>query len=62
LIDPDNQVFPGRDYTNFSKYSEANELPTEPPTNFVDRSKFPRTPWHDIACVLGGLAARGNHI
>jgi phospholipase D1/2 len=58
LTDPDNQVFPGRDYTNFSKYSESNELPSEPPTNSVDRTTFPRTPWHDIACVLDGLGAR----
>jgi phospholipase D1/2 len=57
LTDPDEVNFPGRDYTNFSKFSECNQLPNEPPTNSVDRT-VSRTPWHDIAVCVEGQAAR----
>ncbi len=59
ITDPEELHYPGRDYTNFSKFSESNQLPNEPPTNSVDRTSVARTPWHDISVCVEGPSARG---
>lgn len=46
----------GKDYTNFilKDFTELN-LPF---ADLIDRTKTPRMPWHDIACVVIGHASR----
>ncbi|GFS13250.1 phospholipase D1 [Elysia marginata] len=46
----------GKDYVNFIYKDFVNlEQPFE---DFIDRTKCPRMPWHDIGCVLYGKSAR----
>ncbi|GFN77900.1 phospholipase d1 [Plakobranchus ocellatus] len=46
----------GKDYVNFIYRDFVNlEQPFE---DFIDRTKCPRMPWHDIGCVLYGKSAR----
>ncbi len=57
VVDPEEETFPGRDYSNFGRVGESNGPAHEA---VVDRTKLPRMPWHDIAMALDGLAAKGN--
>jgi len=54
VVDPELQVYPGRDYSNFCLAGETNG---EPDDNVIDRTKIPRMPWHDIAMAVDGWAA-----
>ncbi|CAG5133220.1 unnamed protein product, partial [Candidula unifasciata] len=46
----------GKDYVNFI-YKDFVNL-DQPFEDFIDRTKYPRMPWHDIGCVLYGKSAR----
>ncbi|KAJ7382521.1 hypothetical protein OS493_034412 [Desmophyllum pertusum] len=46
----------GKDYGNTFLYGARTNL-DEPMTDYVDRSKDPRMPWHDVACSVTGLPA-----
>ena len=59
---PDSaKFFIGKDYVNFY-YKDFLEL-EKPYEDFIDRKEIARTPWHDIAAVVYGAAARdvGRH-
>lgn len=45
----------GKDYCNFilKDFTELNQ----PLTDFIDRTKIPRMPWHDIASVVVGVSS-----
>ena len=44
----------GKDYGNTFLYGARTNL-DEPMKDYVDRSKDPRMPWHDVACSFSGL-------
>lgn len=44
----------GKDYGNTFLYGARTNL-DEPMKDYVDRSKDPRMPWHDVACSVSGL-------
>lgn len=46
----------GKDYGNTFLYGARTNL-DEPMKDYVDRSKDPRMPWHDVACSVSGLPA-----
>ena len=46
----------GKDYGNTFLYGARTKL-DEPMKDYVDRSKDPRMPWHDVACSVTGLPA-----
>jgi len=46
----------GKDYGNTFLGGERKNL-DEPMTDYVDRSKVPRMPWHDVACSVSGPPA-----
>ena len=56
-----NKWFIGKDYCNF--YVKDIDEVDKPFTDLIDRNNTPRMPWHDIACVMYGDAARdvGRH-
>uniref|UniRef100_A0A915IJ35 Uncharacterized protein n=1 Tax=Romanomermis culicivorax TaxID=13658 RepID=A0A915IJ35_ROMCU len=50
------ELWVGKDYTNWYKgYVTGYELPY---IDQWDRKSVPRTPWHDVSCVVYGAAAR----
>ena len=49
-------AFSGKDYVNFIVKDVAR--PEEPEGDNVDRRTTPRMPWHDIALMVQGRAAR----
>ncbi|XP_064618688.1 phospholipase D1-like [Lineus longissimus] len=49
-------LWPGKDYVNFME-KDFTEL-EKPFEDLIDRRVHPRTPWHDIAAVVTGAAAR----
>lgn len=55
-LDGQAKYWVGKDYTNFilKDFTELNE----PFADLIDRTKSPRMPWHDIACVVVGQASR----
>lgn len=55
------KIWIGKDYTNFIA-KDFVDL-DKPFTDFIDRTKTPRMPWHDIGAVVYGKAARdvGRH-
>lgn len=55
-LDGQAKFWIGKDYTNFilKDFVELNQ----PFADFIDRTKCPRMPWHDIACVVVGQASR----
>uniref|UniRef100_A0A6B2KZ92 phospholipase D n=1 Tax=Arcella intermedia TaxID=1963864 RepID=A0A6B2KZ92_9EUKA len=57
LTDPDEDLFPGRDYMNSNWDVGESNGPTHEPT-IPDRSKMHRMPWHDIQMAVDGLAAK----
>ncbi|XP_038160336.1 phospholipase D1 [Cyprinodon tularosa] len=52
----DTRFWHGKDYCNFV-YKDWIQL-DKPFDDFIDRHKTPRMPWHDIASVVHGKAAR----
>jgi len=46
----------GKDYGNTFLYGARANL-NEPMKDYVDRSKDPRMPWHDVACSVSGSPA-----
>ncbi len=57
VTDPNQTVYPGRDYQNVNHVTEANGPAL---VEVVDRSKMPRMPWHDIQIKVEGLCAYGK--
>lgn len=55
-LDGQAKFWIGKDYTNFilKDFTELNQ----PFADLIDRTKTPRMPWHDIACVIVGQASR----
>ena len=53
---PPNTLWRGKDYVNFIVKDVAR--PEEPEGDNVDRRTTPRMPWHDIAVMVQGEAAR----
>jgi len=49
-------LMPGKDYVNFIVKDVAR--PDLPEADNVDRRTTPRMPWHDIAVMVAGEAAR----
>ncbi|XP_039258674.2 phospholipase D1-like isoform X3 [Styela clava] len=50
------KLWVGKDYANFVAKDLAHL--DDPYDDMIDRLKMPRMPWHDIACVTYGKAAR----
>lgn len=51
------------DYSRFTNFSKGSQLCVNfcvffPFVDFIDRTKTPRMPWHDIGSVVYGKAAR----
>lgn len=55
-LDGQAKYWMGKDYTNFilKDFTDLNQ----PFQDLIDRTKTPRMPWHDIACVVIGQASR----
>ena len=51
-----SKIFIGKDYTN-PYIADVPEL-DKPFVDYLDRENQPRMPWHDIASVVAGDAAR----
>ncbi|XP_064594574.1 phospholipase D1-like [Liolophura sinensis] len=51
-----SKLWLGKDYVNFI-FKDFENL-HQPFTDFIDRTKTPRMPWHDIGSVVYGKAAR----
>uniref|UniRef100_A0A674C046 Phospholipase n=1 Tax=Salmo trutta TaxID=8032 RepID=A0A674C046_SALTR len=56
VVDSGDQFWHGKDYCNFV-YKDWIQL-DKPFDDFIDRHTHPRMPWHDIASVVHGKAAR----
>ncbi|KAH9261203.1 hypothetical protein BASA81_000907 [Batrachochytrium salamandrivorans] len=56
LWDHAASVWQGKDYYN-AREKDFENLGLDPFTDSVDRETVPRMPWHDVHCMLGGLAA-----
>ncbi|XP_041354689.1 phospholipase D1-like isoform X2 [Gigantopelta aegis] len=54
-LDHSTQLWIGKDYVNFI-YKDFVDLHS-PFSDFIDRSQYPRMPWHDIGTVVYGKAA-----
>ncbi len=54
--DEDIKLWIGKDYVNFI-HKDFVDL-DKPFTDMINRNETPRMPWHDIACVVAGKAAR----
>ncbi|CEH19132.1 Phospholipase D1 [Ceraceosorus bombacis] len=50
------QIWPGQDYAN-ERVMEWHDL-TKPANDLIDRTQFPRMPWHDVGVQLVGQPAR----
>ena len=48
LVDGEQDVFPGKDYSN-PRVKDFEQV-AKPWEDLIDRSKVPRMPWHDVSC------------
>lgn len=50
-------TWPGNDYNNSAVHDLWNSHNTAPLQGYIDRLRYPRMPWHDVAIALDGDAA-----
>lgn len=50
-------TWPGNDYNNSGVQDLWNSHNTAPPQGYIDRLRYPRMPWHDVAIAVDGDAA-----
>lgn len=50
-------TWPGNDYNNTAVQDLWNSHSTVPPQGYIDRLRYPRMPWHDVAIAVDGGAA-----
>jgi phospholipase D1/2 len=56
VVDVPPSIWPGKDYYN-PRESEPNSW-EDTMKDELDRTKYPRMPWHDVQCALYGPACR----
>uniref|UniRef100_A0A0D9V062 Phospholipase n=1 Tax=Leersia perrieri TaxID=77586 RepID=A0A0D9V062_9ORYZ len=56
VVDIPSSIWPGKDYYN-PRESEPNSW-EDTMKDELDRTKYPRMPWHDVQCALYGPACR----